>query len=74
MIKEWFEGSKLDPKHFILSVTTPNGYAYSKAKHSMIFLADVSVCTRRVIERGAYSFEEVFMPELERLVESLEME
>lgn len=73
MIVEWFEDSKLNPNHFILSVTTPSGYKYNRGAHSMMFLADISVCTRKVIERGSNTFEDVFMEELERLVESLDL-
>lgn len=71
MIKEWFDSSKLNPDHFILSITTPSGYRYNKGKHSMIFLADISVCSRKVIERGSDSFQEVFMPEIDRLIDEL---
>lgn len=73
MILDWFEGSKLNPEHLIISISVPTGYKYNRGAHSMVFLADVSICTRNLIERGATSFEDTFMPELERLIECLEL-
>lgn len=74
LIKEWFDDSKLNPEHLIVSLSVPTGYGYQKGPQSMIFLAAISVATRKEIQLGAYSFQEIFMPELERLIECLELE
>lgn len=73
-LMEWFlDSKKLFPEHFIKIIRTPS-YKHNK-EVPMVFIVDVSVMTKRVIEMGVSnnSFKDVFLDELHRLQEYLEL-
>jgi len=71
---EWWEESRMDPKHFIKHIKSPY-YGHNRPM-SMVFVIELSVLTRKVIEagRGENCFQNVFIEELDRLVEYLGLE
>lgn len=71
LTRKWFYSSEnLDDRHFIIDISSPNYPAHTR-RRKMMFILNVSVLTKETIQDGNSSFKEVFMDELEGLVEGL---
>lgn len=74
-IEDWFLDSKgLDGKHFIKEIKTPF-YGHDR-EMPMVFLVELSVLSRKIIEpgRGESCFLNVFEGEIDRLIDCLGLE
>ena len=72
-IKEWWLDSTLEPNHFICTIETPIGYTCT-SKKNMVFRIEIAVRTRKEIQMGATSFDEIFGDELNELIDTLGLE
>ena len=71
----WMDSRKLDPRHFIVDVQSPDGYhKRMDAEYSMVLKLEINVLSREEIQLGNTHFAELFQEELEELFDAcLEM-
>jgi len=72
-IKEWWLESTLEPNHFICRIDIPSRYIHDRVV-PMVFRIEIAVRTRKEIQMGATSFDEIFGDELNELIDTLGLE